>query len=260
MVMAGAIVGAKNPLISREIFSNCRGESMKVNRVIVIGQKFMSTQDDVRLAVHVWEDMFPSQRIKGCLLTAVECPIGASETDLLTAMKKGDWGLAVLGKYFKENILAGDKIEYLEFKKDDEQKIGLIVSISHTLPQRLVTCIACHKRTPVPTSDPPFGAPLRCVHCQSSLIRPSEPEEGSPLSTSSELLNKVYGYSDRYLDHPRCPWCGKTNYSIVFPEKGRSIGWYAEREPKNPQAFCVTVRCVHCDKDFYVEWDENPLQ
>jgi hypothetical protein len=233
---------------------------MKVNRVVVIGQKFMPTQDDVRLAVHVWEDQFSSKRIRGCELITVECPIGTSETDLLAAMKESDWGLAVLGKYFKENILAGDKIEYLEFKKDSKQNIGLIVSVSQTLSEELVTCMSCHKRTPVPTSDPPFGTPLRCVHCQSSLIRPSEPEVGNPLSTSSELLNRVYGYSGRYLDHPRCPWCGKTNYSIVFPEKGRIIGWYAIKEPENPQAFRVTIRCMYCDKDFYIEWDENPLQ
>jgi hypothetical protein len=89
----------------------------------------------------------------------------------------------------------------------------------------LVTCMACYKRTPVPISDPGFGTPIRCVHCQRPLIRPSEPEEGAPLSTSPELLNRTYGYSARYLDHPRCAWCKRLNYSIVFPEKGRLIGF-----------------------------------
>lgn len=123
----------------------------------------------------------------------------------------------------------------------------------------LTTCNTCHKRTPVPTRDPPFGTPLRCIHCQSPLIRPSEPEEGNPISTSSELLKNVYGYSGRYLDHPRCPICGRINYSVVFPERGRFIGWYAVGEPENPQAFRITVRCVHCSKDFYVEWDTSPI-
>lgn len=122
-----------------------------------------------------------------------------------------------------------------------------------------VTCMACHKRTPVPASTPPFGTAIICVNCHNPLIRPSGQEVSSPLPTSATLLHGVYGYSGCYLDHPRCPRCRKLNYSIVFPEKGQFLGWYAVEKPENPQAFRITVKCLHCDKDFYVEWDENPI-
>jgi hypothetical protein len=145
------------------------------------------------------------------------------------------------------------------FERREKPTSGNGDKVSSSEETQLIICQTCHKQTPVPISDPPFGTPLRCVHCQSSLVSVSEPEQGSPLATSSELLHLSYGYSGRYLDHPHCPWCQKINYSIVFPAKGRSIGWYAVREPENPQAFRIEIKCMHCDKDFYVEWDENPL-
>lgn len=124
----------------------------------------------------------------------------------------------------------------------------------------LTTCLACHNRTPVPVSNPPFGTPLRCIYCQTPLIRPSMLDEYSPLKTSAKLLEQVYGYSGRYLEHPRCPRCNTINYSIVFPERGQYIGWYSVREPEKPEAYRFTVSCVQCGKDFHIEWDENPIK
>lgn len=84
---------------------------MKANRVVLVGHKFMPTQNDVKLAVHVREDIHPTQKIADCQLITVECPIEIGEADLLTVMKEGEWSQALLGKYFKENILAGDQIK-----------------------------------------------------------------------------------------------------------------------------------------------------
>lgn len=105
------------------------GESAgNVNRVVVVGHGFMPTQADLNLAARLWENLNSPFKIRGCPATTVECPIGTRGADLLAQMKKGDWGLAVLGKYFKENVLAGDKIEYSEFEKENGQQIGIIVS------------------------------------------------------------------------------------------------------------------------------------
>lgn len=103
----------------------------KVNRIVVVGHGFMPTQDDLNLACRLWEKLNHPIKIRGCCVTTVECPLGTRGADLLAEMKKNDWGLAVLGKYFKDNILAGNKIEYTEFEKETGEKIGIIVSRQH---------------------------------------------------------------------------------------------------------------------------------
>jgi hypothetical protein len=121
----------------------------------------------------------------------------------------------------------------------------------------LTTCMECHQRTPLPTKDAPWGTALICENCHSPLIRPSDPD--NPLPTSPQRLIMFYGLINRGLEHPRCPFCGKINYAIVFPARGMSLSWYAVAKPENPSGFRFKVVCIHCNKDFYIEWDENPF-
>jgi hypothetical protein len=122
---------------------------------------------------------------------------------------------------------------------------------------KLTTCTVCHKQTPFPEQEAPWGTALICVNCHAPLIRPSDPD--NPLSTSPERLKMFYGLLERGLEHPQCPFCRKINYAIVFPAKGMTLGWYAITEPENPSGFRFKVVCVNCNKDFYVEWDEPPF-
>ncbi|MFZ3150799.1 MAG: hypothetical protein WA116_03855 [Anaerolineaceae bacterium] len=121
---------------------------------------------------------------------------------------------------------------------------------------KLTTCMTCHKQTPFPESDVPWGTALICIHCHTPLIRP---DLDNPLPTSPERLNMFYGLLDRGLEHPRCPFCGKINYAIVFPAKGMKLAWYVVPESENPSGFRFKVVCVNCKKDFYIEWDESPF-
>lgn len=130
-------------------------------------------------------------------------------------------------------------------------------SVDNPEGTELITCMACHKRTPLPERDAPWGTALICVNCHMPLIRPSDIDD--PLFTSPERLEKFYGLLGRGLEHPRCPFCIKINYAIVFPARGLSLGWYAVREPQNPIGFSFKVLCIHCNTNFYVEWDKNPL-
>ncbi|MCJ7729382.1 MAG: hypothetical protein MUO27_05855 [Sedimentisphaerales bacterium] len=100
----------------------------KVNRIVVVGHGFMPTQADLNLACRLWGKLNHPINIRDCYATTVECPLGTRRADLLAEMEKSDWGLALLGKYFKDNILAGDKIEYTEFEKETGEKVGIIVS------------------------------------------------------------------------------------------------------------------------------------
>lgn len=122
----------------------------------------------------------------------------------------------------------------------------------------LITCMACRKRTPLPKRDAPWGSAVICINCHAPLMGSEDPEQ--PLSTLPERVEKVYGMSGRGLEHPRCPFCNKINYGIVFPARGMSLGWYAVKEPENPKGFSFKVACIHCNTIFHVEWDESPLK
>lgn len=124
----------------------------------------------------------------------------------------------------------------------------------------MTTCLVCHERTLLPQKDPPWGTALACMHCHAPLIGGSQPEEESPLSISAQTLEKTYGMTGRALEHPRCPFCGKINHAVVFPARGQSIAWYAVEDLPDPARFSFPVHCVHCDKDFHIDWDENPLR
>jgi hypothetical protein len=130
------------------------------------------------------------------------------------------------------------------------------MSMNESRATELTICMACHKQTPLPEQDAPWGTALICVHCHTPLIRH---DLDDPLPTSPKRLEMFYGLRERGLEHPRCPSCRKINYAVVFPAKGMNLAWYAVEEPKNPSGFRFKVTCVHCSKDFYIEWDENPF-
>jgi hypothetical protein len=115
----------------------------------------------------------------------------------------------------------------------------------------LRTCTSCYKKTPFPTDTPPCAIALICQHCGAPLIRVSpELDHVRP-----ELVNRVFGYRNRGLLHVNCPWCNKKNYAITAPANSVSISHYVTKEPQNPQAlFRMQVDCVHCKKEFWLEW------
>jgi len=124
---------------------------------------------------------------------------------------------------------------------------------------RNATCKICFKETPVPTGNPPFGSHLICVNCLTPLVGVSAGDAGTPQSVAPELLRRHMGFTGRCLIHPFCPWCQDVNYGVVAPSEGRLTPWTAQKEPSSPKAFALKTACVHCDKEFYVEWDEAPL-
>jgi hypothetical protein len=124
----------------------------------------------------------------------------------------------------------------------------------------ILGCPKCGENAELPETTPQFGTSLTCRKCHASLMPVYEPELGSPVSVEPSEVVAFLGYHDCSLDHPRCPWCQKINYSVVFPEAGYRISWYANREQENPRAnFVIGVQCVHCGQRFVVEWDVWPF-
>lgn len=116
----------------------------------------------------------------------------------------------------------------------------------------LRTCMSCHKKTPFPKDTPPCAIALICQHCGAPLM-PVSPELDY---VRPELVSRVFGYRNRGLLHVACPWCMKKNYAITAPANSVSGNYYAISEPQNPQAlFRMQVDCVHCKKEFWLEWD-----
>ena len=124
---------------------------------------------------------------------------------------------------------------------------------------RQAACKVCFRNTPVPTANPPFGSHLICANCHTALVAVTTPQGGVPLSVSPAILRRHMGFTGRCLIHPFCPWCNQVNYGVVAPAEGRSTPWFARRRPENPHDFVLASRCIHCEKDFYVEWDQPPL-
>jgi hypothetical protein len=120
---------------------------------------------------------------------------------------------------------------------------------------RRITCKACGETALVPRERPAFGTAISCPKCHSALAGGTFPQRCPPKEVRLHL-----GYPDCSLGHLRCPWCKQTNYSVVFPEHGYEVAWYSNRAQENPNAALVlSVECVHCKKQFVIEWDENPI-
>jgi hypothetical protein len=123
-------------------------------------------------------------------------------------------------------------------------------------PPTHATCIACHKPIPFAQKDAPWGSAMICPHCHAPRL---EYEKENPLPTSPRHCRIHFGMDGRGLEHPRCPYCNKLNYAIVFPAKGMNLAWFSVMEPENSAGYTIKVTCVNCAKEFYVEWDENPF-
>lgn len=122
------------------------------------------------------------------------------------------------------------------------------------------SCPKCGAKVQLPRNTPPFGTSLTCRKCHASLIPVYEPDPGCPLSTEPSDGEAFFGYSGCSLEHPRCPWCQEINYSVLFPELGDKVSWYANRQQENPQAnFVIKVECIHCNRIFVIEWDAWPF-
>jgi hypothetical protein len=116
----------------------------------------------------------------------------------------------------------------------------------------LRACLSCHNETPFPTNTPPCGIALICQHCGVPLMSISPALD----FVRPELVNWQFGYMNRCLLHVPCPWCMKTNYAITAPANCAGRCYYAIVKPQNPAAiFRMQVDCVHCKKEFWMEWD-----
>lgn len=131
-------------------------------------------------------------------------------------------------------------------------------SKEHTTWQ--IYCRSCRAQVDVPRSTPPFGTILACPECNAPLVSIYEDTPGCPMYWPPHTVQAVLGYKDCSLEHPRCPFCGKIVYAVIFPDRGYEVPWYANQEHDNPKAnYAIKIRCLHCSKTFVVEWDEWPF-
>ncbi len=52
-----------------------------------------------------------------------------------------------------------------------------------------------------------------------------------------------------------CPFCGGRNETKEWPVAGNIVPYYCQEEPGK---FSIKMHCPHCDKDWYVVWDQDP--
>jgi len=52
-----------------------------------------------------------------------------------------------------------------------------------------------------------------------------------------------------------CRHCGEVNQTKEWPLNGDKVPFYYQKEPGN---YNVKVHCPHCNKDWYVVWDDDP--
>lgn len=116
-------------------------------------------------------------------------------------------------------------------------------------------CDKCGTSNSLPKATPPFGTALVCSQCHAPLVPVSEDAGFSPRTVEIFL-----GYHNCSLEDPRCPSCRKVNYAVVFPDKGHDLAWYCNDKPQNLDGFFIDTTCVHCARNFVVEWDEFPIK
>lgn len=121
-------------------------------------------------------------------------------------------------------------------------------------------CRSCGVAVSIPRTAPPFGTTLVCPTCKSPVQSVYEDPPGCPVGWSPREVQVIFGYQKCSIEHPRCPWCGKIVYSVVFPERGREVPWYAVQQQENSMAnYTIKVQCIHCARKFTVEWDGWPF-
>jgi DNA-directed RNA polymerase subunit RPC12/RpoP len=59
----------------------------------------------------------------------------------------------------------------------------------------------------------------------------------------------------QFADQLSCKHCGKRNQTTQWPINGDSVAYYAQAESGS---FSLKIRCPHCERDWYVVWDEYP--
>ena len=105
--------------------------------------------------------------------------------------------------------------------------------------------------TPFPIDTPPCGLVLICQCCGAPLTHIDSKTDNVP----AKFIQSVFGYHNRCLVNAACPWCHKIVYAITAPANCR-LGGYVGREQENPNAlFRMEIDCVHCGKNFWMEWD-----
>ena len=121
-------------------------------------------------------------------------------------------------------------------------------------------CPSCRAEYTLPRATPPFGTALVCPECKSPSQSVQEDLPGCPQGWTPRQVQLIFGYHGCSVEHPRCPWCGKLVYAVVFPERGREVPWYAVRKHENPVAsYAIQVQCTNCSRAFTVEWDGWPF-
>jgi hypothetical protein len=71
----------------------------------------------------------------------------------------------------------------------------------------------------------------------------------------AESKGRSKGHTSVYAGRLQCQRCGKTYQAEEWPLNGDRVPFYFQTEPGN---FQVLARCPHCNKDWYVVWDDDP--
>lgn len=65
----------------------------------------------------------------------------------------------------------------------------------------------------------------------------------------------------QFANSHTCPYCGKPNSISFWPRNGDYAAFYRqtkENTDSSPGVYRVPVNCPHCNKDWFVVWDEDP--
>jgi hypothetical protein len=98
----------------------------------------------------------------------------------------------------------------------------------------------------LPLSVPMIIAGKRLELAGQALARAEEPLE-QPGDASA--------HKSAFADQLICKYCGVENHATEWPSEGDAVPFAYEAEPGN---FNLKVHCPHCERDWYVVWDENP--
>jgi len=69
------------------------------------------------------------------------------------------------------------------------------------------------------------------------------------------LRDKSIKHISEFADKLWCPHCGKPNKTEEWPINGDRVPFYFQKEPGNHN---VKVQCPHCNKEWYIVWDDYP--
>lgn len=81
---------------------------------------------------------------------------------------------------------------------------------------------------------------------------------GQALARAEQPVEQARGVAapkSAFADQLICRYCGTENRATQWPTEGDSIPFAYEAAPGD---FNLKVHCAHCERDWYVVWDENP--